>query len=121
VKAGSVSWRALPAPPSRQSKEFPAMKKSMNAVSLSVTVHMTWASADTEKAALVKEASELFCEYLTGSENPFKEDYGPGAWGGYEGPFVTDVKCDKAQSVFLDNPVLGFFLDNPVLVEFPDD
>ena len=33
----------------------------------------------------------LFREYLTLPEGPFQEDYGPSAWGGYDGPFVTGV------------------------------
>lgn len=28
-------------------------------------------------------------EYLTSPEHPFLEDYGPEAWGGYEGPVVV--------------------------------
>jgi hypothetical protein len=33
----------------------------------------------------------LFRSYLTNPEGAFQADYGPEAWGGYEGPTVTAV------------------------------
>jgi hypothetical protein len=38
----------------------------------------------------------LFSEYLTLGEGPFAADYGPQAWGGWEGPFVTGVTVTDA-------------------------
>lgn len=37
------------------------------------------------------EFLKLFREYLTDEEGAFQCDYGPYAWGGYEGPTVTSV------------------------------
>jgi hypothetical protein len=37
------------------------------------------------------EFVRLFREYLTQDDSAFKADYGPDAWGGYEGPTVTSV------------------------------
>lgn len=37
----------------------------------------------------------LFSQYLTSKEDPFRTDYGPDAWGGYDGPFVKDVAVTR--------------------------
>lgn len=34
----------------------------------------------------------LFRQYLTNKEGAFQADYGPEAWGGYDGPTVTAVR-----------------------------
>lgn len=39
----------------------------------------------------VEVFANTFAEYLTTEGYPFEEDYGPNAWGGYDGPFVTGV------------------------------
>lgn len=36
--------------------------------------------------------TKLFAEYLTLPESAFLEDYGPRAWGGYDGPKVAAVE-----------------------------
>lgn len=33
----------------------------------------------------------LFQQYLTNNEGTFQADYGPEAWGGYDGPTVSAV------------------------------
>ena len=38
---------------------------------------------------------QLFAEYMTLPEGPFVEDYGPDAWGGYDGEYVTAVVVYK--------------------------
>lgn len=35
---------------------------------------------------------DLFVEYLTHEDSSFIEDYGPDAWGGYDGPKVVGVQ-----------------------------
>ena len=37
------------------------------------------------------EMRSLLVSYLTQPDSPFISDYGPDAWGGYDGPFVTAV------------------------------
>lgn len=37
------------------------------------------------------EFAQLFTEYLTQTDGAFQTDYGPNAWGGYDGPTVTSV------------------------------
>lgn len=37
------------------------------------------------------EFTRLFRDYLTQLDSQFRIDYGPEAWGGYEGPTVTDI------------------------------
>lgn len=43
---------------------------------------------------------DMFAEYLTEPDSPFADDYSPDAWGGYDGPFVTDVtvKDDRGKT-----------------------
>ena len=36
-----------------------------------------------------------FVEYLTEEQNPFIGDYGPDAWGGYDGPKVVGVQVSR--------------------------
>lgn len=36
-----------------------------------------------------------FVEYLTGEDHPFIGDYGPEAWGGYDGPKVIGVQVSR--------------------------
>lgn len=43
------------------------------------------------------EMTLLFDQYLTLPEGDFQEAYGPEAWGGWEGPFVTEnVRVERA-------------------------
>lgn len=37
------------------------------------------------------EMERLVREYLTSEEGPFWQDYGPKAWGGYDGPRLLSV------------------------------
>ena len=37
------------------------------------------------------EMARIVTQYLTLADNPFISDYGPEAWGGYDGPFVHRV------------------------------
>lgn len=39
---------------------------------------------------------KLFDEYLRNDEGAFQADYGPDAWGGYDGPTVTAVRSVMA-------------------------
>ena len=66
----------------------------MGRIQLGLTIET---DGDTERMAA------LVAEYLTHREMPFIEDYGYGAWGGYEGPFV--VACTVVQ----DGKVLGTY------------
>ena len=43
----------------------------------------------------IAEFLQLFKEYLQEPEGTFQTDYGQEAWGGYEGPFVTDVTVEE--------------------------
>ncbi len=36
-----------------------------------------------------------FVEYMTGIDFPFLGDYGPEAWGGYDGPKVIGVQVSR--------------------------
>lgn len=54
-------------------------------------VEMRWV-AGPDKQIDRNEVVNLVRGYLEAPEAPFREDYGHGAWGGYEGPFVLDVK-----------------------------
>jgi hypothetical protein len=47
---------------------------------------------DAEKFA------HTFEQYISDERFPFRDDFGPGAWGGYEGPFVTDVTVERITS-----------------------
>lgn len=51
---------------------------------VTLTVKLT-VDGDPERMAA------LLTDYLTNPENPFLTDYGVDAWGGWEGPFVTEV------------------------------
>lgn len=42
----------------------------------------------------VEGIERIVREYLADDDCPFKDDYGQGAWGGYEGPFVTGVEVE---------------------------
>ncbi|MFJ2662581.1 hypothetical protein [Arthrobacter koreensis] len=48
-------------------------------------------SAGQTQQEAEEEFAVLFREYLTNKEGAFQADYAPGAWGGYEGPWVLDV------------------------------
>ena len=39
---------------------------------------------------------QLLAAYLTQPDSPFIADYGPDAWGGYDGPKVTAVSVAEA-------------------------
>ncbi len=38
-------------------------------------------------------------DYLTNPECPLLEDYGPKAWGGYDGAFITKAEVTKGEIV----------------------
>lgn len=38
---------------------------------------------------------DQFVSYVTDPMNPFLVDYGPGTWGGYDGPIVHNVRVDR--------------------------
>jgi len=42
-----------------------------------------------------EEMARIFDQYLTHEEFPFRDDYSRGAWGGWDGPFVTDVTVER--------------------------
>ena len=52
-----------------------------------VTIQLTPGAEGTEFAS-------EFVYYLTEKESPFWGDYGPDAWGGYEGPTLNTVRVD---------------------------
>lgn len=66
----------------------------MSKVVLTAKVTMTWESDQLSAADTVSEAKGIFRDYLTGPENPFRQDYGRGAFGGWNGPYVSDVSVD---------------------------
>lgn len=47
---------------------------------------------------------DLFREYLTTPEYPFLVDYGPRAWGGWDGPTVAAVAVEVAAAGGLPRP-----------------
>lgn len=52
--------------------------------------HLTFAvSLDIDQDDRGDEFTRIFEQYLTEPEHPFLNDYGPNAWGGYEGPKVV--------------------------------
>ena len=57
-------------------------------------VKTTWRGAGAP-SDVQDEADKLLSEYLTSEEGPFHEDYAPGAWGGYDGPFVIGVEVTR--------------------------
>lgn len=64
-------------------------------VDMKVSVEFTIKPGKGQSKAEAKEKFlKLFREYLTYPDNPFQTDYGPEAWGGYEGPTVTAVKVE---------------------------
>lgn len=59
---------------------------------LRMTVEVSLKPGSNQSEAKAKaEFIKLFREYLTNEEGAFQCDYGPEAWGGYEGPTVTAV------------------------------
>ena len=50
-----------------------------------LTLHVT-AIGDAE------EFKKLIAEYMTLDEGVFLSDYGPNAWGGYDGPMVAAIE-----------------------------
>lgn len=67
-------------------------------MTLSIKVDLTIkpGGRQTQKDAEA-EFVALFSDYLTNKEGTFQTDYGPDAWGGYEGPTVTHVSVARAQ------------------------
>jgi len=49
---------------------------------------------------------EVFAEYLTEPSNPFLTDYGPDAWGGYEGPKVVGTPVVKLAGMSAGNRIV---------------
>lgn len=43
----------------------------------------------------VDEFAKVFAEYITEVDYPFESDFGPQAWGGYDGPFVTSCSVHR--------------------------
>lgn len=64
----------------------------MSAVSLTITTELTIrpGAGQTQEQAEA-EFVALFRDYLTLKDSAFQTDYGPKAWGGYEGPTVAAV------------------------------
>jgi len=61
-------------------------------MSLAITTEFTIkpGAGQTQEQAEAEFVS-LFRDYLTARGGDFQTDYGPKAWGGYEGPRVTSV------------------------------
>lgn len=59
---------------------------SENADSVQVTLTVAF-SVEGDVDLMVRQ----LVEYLTSDEGVLHEDYGPGAWGGYDGPYITAV------------------------------
>jgi len=59
----------------------------MNELTLTVTIQT---DGDTD------EMFTLVSQYLTSADYPFLGDYGPDAWGGYEGPIIRSVTVGRA-------------------------
>ncbi|MEO3931311.1 hypothetical protein WMO79_00665 [Micrococcaceae bacterium Sec7.4] len=61
-------------------------------MSLTITTELTIrpGAGQTQEQA-EDEFVTLFRDYLTMKDSAFQTDYGPKAWGGYEGPRVTAV------------------------------
>lgn len=68
----------------------PLKEPIIMALKLTVKFKLKPRKGQTKKDAK-KEFTRLFQEYLSNKEGAFLNDYGPGTWGGYEGPFVTAV------------------------------
>lgn len=62
------------------------------AVPLTITTELTIkpGTGQTQEQAEA-EFVALFRDYLTQKDSAFQTDYGPKAWGGYEGPTVAAV------------------------------
>lgn len=41
------------------------------------------------------EMFDLLKDYVTSEEAPLMFDYGPDAWGGWEGPFITNIEVER--------------------------
>lgn len=68
------------------------VQEGENATSLRMTVEITLKPRNNQSQAEAEaEFIKLFREYLTNEEGAFQCDYGPDAWGGYDGPTVTSV------------------------------
>lgn len=67
-------------------------------MTLSIKVELTIrpGNRQTQEDAEAEFVS-LFRDYLANKEGTFQADYGPDAWGGYEGPTVTHVSVLCAQ------------------------
>lgn len=61
-------------------------------MSLTITTELTIkpGAGQTQEQAEA-EFVTLFRDYLTQEDSAFRIDYGPKAWGGYEGPTVAEV------------------------------
>ena len=65
-------------------------------MSLTITVALAIRpGANQSQEDAEAEFTTLFREYLTNKEGAFQSDYGPDAWGGYEGPTVTAVTVTR--------------------------
>ena len=71
--------------------------KSQRVVSFSVTLTLDRDNQPDDDMALT------FAQYLTDVNGSFADDYGPGAWGGYDGPFVTHVRIVDDQGRTTDS------------------
>ncbi|WP_459793191.1 hypothetical protein [Arthrobacter sp. AD-310] len=69
------------------------VQEGENATSLRMAVEVTLKPGSNQSQAEAEaEFIKLFREYLTNEEGAFQCDYGPDAWGGYDGPTVTSVE-----------------------------
>lgn len=62
----------------------------MATVTVTLTLTTTWKGKGTPEEVRAG-ALDALLGYL-GDGGPFVEDFGPGVWGGYEGPFVRSIK-----------------------------
>ena len=64
-------------------------------------VTIDWTDKPGLFAGLTPEAlaDGLLTEYLTLPESVFISDYGPHAWGGYDGPFVKSVSVKSGHGI----------------------
>lgn len=72
-------------------------KDSTATIQMHVTIEVSPSPGQSLEDAAT-EFTDIFKEYLTETSHPFREDYGHGAWGGYEGPFVESVSVTEVST-----------------------
>ena len=65
-----------------------------NRVEVEFRLSMVW-EGDEEPEAMREHVASLMYHYLEDKEAPLFEDYGRGAWGGYDGPFLLRSKLKE--------------------------